>query len=219
MRLRTTSPSASTAAAAHGFTSRVATTVAIVAPAYAARTLCAPAVRTATMRCPRYRRHSLHRPPREGHHRAMIRPVGTGSSWCRGVSSTCTCARTCTPPPSCPPVLTCRAIECRSLECRSPGCPAIVPCRTGYAYRLPACCTSPRNVAPQVLANNATPDMYSFFPWRNRAMVRPPRCASQRPIEPRHREAAPLRSPAPFEPPTACGLSSVNGACGSTLPG
>ena len=26
-----------------------------------------------------------------------------------------------------------------------------------------------------VLANNATPDMYSFFPWKNRAMVRLPR--------------------------------------------
>lgn len=175
VRLHTTSPSASTAAAAHGFTSRDATTAAIVAPAYAARTLCGPAARTATARCPRYLHQTLHRPPRQDW---MTRAAGTGSRWCRGVSSTCRCARTCTPPPSCPPVLTCRAIECQSPECRLPGA-------------HPGCV--PRTVTPQVLANNATPDMYSFFPWRNRAMVRPPRCASQRSFEPRHRGGTSLK--------------------------
>ena len=36
-----------------------------------------------------------------------------------------------------------------------------------------------------VLANNATPDIYSFFPWKNRAMVRPA-TLNQRAILPRH---------------------------------
>ena len=99
VRLHTTSPSVSTAAAAHGFIYRAATTVASAVQVCAVRTLCGPTARTATASYPRL---PLTRPPMDRH--PMRKPVGlmrAGTRWCREARKTSKYARTSTRRRSC----------------------------------------------------------------------------------------------------------------------